>query len=87
MFVSSQVSTPLLDLSIERLPTTRNRRAVEEIFIKATRIENLAMGLMYFLSEIFKSDGDNGEMSTFLKWGCDLAKDTLRTGMDIIPNL
>jgi len=87
LFVSSQVSTPLLSLNAEALPTTRNRHAIEEIFIKATRIENLAMGLVYFLSEVFKNDGDNGEVSALLKWGSSLAKDTLRTGMDIIPVL
>jgi nucleolar MIF4G domain-containing protein 1 len=87
LFVSSQVSNPLLDLSAGGLPTTRNRRAVEEIFIKATRIEILAMGLVYFLSDLFKSDSDNEEVSILLKWGSDLAKETLRTGMDIIPVL
>ncbi|KAF7977509.1 hypothetical protein HWV62_3486 [Athelia sp. TMB] len=82
LFIASQVSTPVLGSA---LPTTRNRGAVEEIFIKATRIEALALGLVYFLSkEVSITDGDGEGL---VKWASGVAIDTLRTGMDIAPNL
>ncbi|KAF7970077.1 hypothetical protein HWV62_25056 [Athelia sp. TMB] len=82
LFIASQVSTPVLGSA---LPTTRNRGAVEEIFIKATRIEALALGLVYFLSkEVSITDGDGEGL---VKWASGVAIDTLRTGMDIVPNL
>lgn len=85
-FISSQSATPLIDPS--QLPTTRNRAAIEETFVKATRIENLAMGLAYFLTNAFSkhSYGDD-KVAKFAKWASVLALDTLRTGMDVIPSL
>jgi nucleolar MIF4G domain-containing protein 1 len=65
---------------------TRNRGAVEEVFIKATRIETLALGLVYFLSTEMTRPKD-GEKEGLVKWASGVAVDTLRTGMDIIPNL
>ncbi|KAJ6576616.1 hypothetical protein DFH09DRAFT_1149872 [Mycena vulgaris] len=86
LFVSSQVATPVISASA--VPTTRNRGPVEEIFIKASRLEALAMGLVYFLTEVFR---DVEEMSDALqkltKWGSAVAKDTLRTGVDVVPSL
>ncbi|KAF7312428.1 MIF4G/MA4-domain-containing protein [Mycena indigotica] len=79
LFVCSQTSTPLAD--INALPATRNRSSVEEIFIKATRIETLAIGLAYFLTETLQSESD------VVQWACGVAKDTLRTGVDFIPSL
>ncbi|KAF7327646.1 MIF4G/MA4-domain-containing protein [Mycena kentingensis (nom. inval.)] len=76
IFVSSQAATPIA------VPTTRNRAQIEEIFIKASRIETLAMGLVYFLTEMFRDAEDK-----LGKWGSDVAKDTLRTGVDIVPGL
>ncbi|KAG6853988.1 hypothetical protein C0991_011851 [Blastosporella zonata] len=84
-FICSQRTSPMITMDI---PTTRNRGAIEEIFIKATRIQTLAMGLVYFLSEAFRDvlqDGD--EKGKLIKWASGLAKDTLRTGVDIIPTL
>jgi len=74
---------------------TRNRNAIEEIFNKASRVEALAMGLVFLLSELFpdkqqillKPDGnDDDGFSKFLKWAVGVAKDTLRTGIDLIPS-
>ncbi|KAF8813324.1 hypothetical protein BYT27DRAFT_7180798 [Phlegmacium glaucopus] len=89
IFINSQRSTPLADSStIKDLVFTRNRNAIEEIFIKISRVETLAMGLVFFLSESFPEKyfkSDDG-FSKFLKWAVDVAKDTLRTGIDLIPS-
>ena len=87
IFVNSQRSTPLANSNIKDLVFTRNRNAVEEIFIKVSRVEALAMGLVFFLSQSFPEkhlkSGDG--FSKFLKWAVGVAKDTLRTGIDLIP--
>ena len=88
IFVNSQRSTPLANsTNIKDLVFTRNRNAVEEIYSKVSRVEALAIGLVFFLSESFpeKLDGDDG-FSKFLKWAVGVAKDTLRTGIDLIPS-
>ncbi|TFK33233.1 hypothetical protein BDQ12DRAFT_691462 [Crucibulum laeve] len=84
LFISSQVATTFLSMNVKDI--TRNHSTVEEIFIKASRIQSLAMGLVYFLSETFKrvSYEDEG-MTKFIKWAVDLAKDTLQAGVDVIP--
>jgi len=82
IFVASQVATPVLG---NTSPQARNRSAIEEIFIKATRIEALALGLVYFLSnELSPTNEDGGELA---KWATRIAIDTLRTGMDMLPSM
>ena len=81
VFANSQVSTPILSGSGE-LPRTRNKRPLEEILIKATRIQALTMGLVYFLTEIKKASEED-----FIQWACTVAIDTLRTGVDAMPAL
>ncbi|EGN98882.1 hypothetical protein SERLA73DRAFT_108067 [Serpula lacrymans var. lacrymans S7.3] len=81
IFIASQISSPVFRTGLEHLPTTRNRGALEEIFIKTTRPENLGLGLMYFMSENFRGEGG------FLKWASGVARETLQTGMDIVPSL
>ncbi|KAJ3570486.1 hypothetical protein NP233_g4365 [Leucocoprinus birnbaumii] len=84
--ISSQSATPLIDTT--QLPTTHNRAAIEEIFVKATRIENLVMGLVYFLANVFSRHSyDDDQIATFVKWASGLALDTLRAGVDVIPSL
>ena len=87
IFVNSQQSTPLANSNNQDLVFTRNRNAVEEVFNKVSRVEALAMGLVFFLSKSFpekRFKSDDG-FSKFLKWAVDVAKDTLRTGVDLIP--
>jgi nucleolar MIF4G domain-containing protein 1 len=55
--------------------------SVEEIFLEASRIENLGLGLVFFMSNMFK--GENG----FLTWASSVAKETLQTGMEHIPRI
>ncbi|KAJ7274276.1 MIF4G/MA4 domain-containing protein [Mycena haematopus] len=87
LFVSSQVAAPV----ITGFPTTttRNRGPVEEIFIKASRVEALAMGLVYFLTEAFRDVDDEmpDGMKKLVNWASGVAKDTLRTGVDVVPSL
>ncbi|KAF9456613.1 hypothetical protein BDZ94DRAFT_1204156 [Collybia nuda] len=88
IFIDSQVVTPLLISNSKLLPTTRNRKAVEQVFIKATRIRHLAMGLVYFMSEVFRDLSEDEEgITKLIKWANGVGKDTLRTGVDVVPNL
>lgn len=83
IFISSQVSTPLLSSDLKDYPQTKNRGPLEEVFIRATKMQTLALGLIYFLEEAFKGDTDG----PLVKWASEVAKDTLRTGMDVISGL
>ncbi|KAG2017925.1 MIF4G/MA4 domain-containing protein [Coprinopsis cinerea AmutBmut pab1-1] len=103
LLLNSQLTTPVVtnDLgSVAATLPTRNRGAVEEIFIKASRIDTVAMGLVYFMNEAFKEEvkkgkaekesregGKEDKLRSFLVWGVELAKDTLQTGLDVIPDL
>jgi len=88
IFVNSQRSTPVSNPNVKDLVFTRNRNAIEEIFIKVSPVESLAMGLVFFLLESFPEEqfkSDDG-FSRFLQWAVGVAKDTLRTGIDLIPS-
>lgn len=88
ILVASQLSTPLLTDDISSIQLTKNRTPVEEIFIKASRVDTLAMGLAYFLTETFKplrNETDPGSKS--LSWGVALATDTLKSGLDFVQEL
>ena len=79
VLANTQLATPLL--SSEELPSTKNKAPLEEVFIKGSKIQSVALGLVYFLRETFK--GEEG----FLKWASQVALQTLRTVMDVIPAL
>lgn len=79
VFVASQGSSPVLMDHADELGS-RNRGVIENIFTKATKVENLGQGLIYFLSHTFREDG-------FLKWASLVAKETLQSGVDYIPRL
>lgn len=79
LFASSQISAPVLGAD---LPPTRSKGPIEEIFFKATRVEALAMGLAFFLTEMKKTSEEE-----FVQWASAVAIDTLRTGLDVIPTL
>ncbi|KAH9935250.1 hypothetical protein B0H21DRAFT_780860 [Amylocystis lapponica] len=70
LFASTQLSTPLLD-----------RGTLEEVFIKATRMHTLVVGLVYFIGEVCREDDG------FVKWAGQVARDTLRTGVDAVAGL
>ncbi|OJT11465.1 Suppressor of glycerol defect protein 1 [Trametes pubescens] len=77
---NTQLATPLLaEGRTEDLPTTRNRGPLEEVFLRGSKIQAVALGLVYFLQTAFK--GEEG----FLRWASQVALDTLRTGMELVP--
>lgn len=86
IFINSQRSTPVIGNSLNNIMFTRNRNAIEEVFIKATRLQNLSMGLVYFLSELLaKPSGEGDALDKFVKWSVGVAQETLRTGIDVVP--
>ncbi|KAI6123276.1 hypothetical protein EV401DRAFT_1288685 [Pisolithus croceorrhizus] len=79
IFAATQGSSPMLSdqLDIE----SRNRGVIEDTFNKATKIENLGLGLIFFFSHAFR------EETGFLQWASSVAKETLQSGMDQIPRV
>lgn len=87
LLVNTQLSTPLLSSNPRDYPITRNRGPIEEVFIKATRIQALTIGLVYFLDETFHKNAEQVGESGFLLWAIKVATDALRTGADIVVGL
>lgn len=87
LLANTQLSTPLLTSDVNGYPTTRNRGAVEEVFIKATRIQTLALGLVYFLGENFQGRAIQDNESGFMQWAAKVAVGTLRTGAQVVAGL
>ncbi|KAF9490462.1 ARM repeat-containing protein [Pleurotus eryngii] len=90
VFIFSQTSKPLLAEGTKNLHTTRNRGSLEEIFPKGSRNETLAMGVVYFLSEAFRKQSKGGRESKvdeFTLWATGVARETLRTGVDVVLDL
>ncbi len=79
LFVNSQTSVPTLQSDA---PPTRHKAFLEDIFVKAARIQVLAMGLVYFLTDMKK-----GTEEEFIRWAISVSIDALRTGLDIVPTL
>ncbi|KAJ3714199.1 hypothetical protein C8R42DRAFT_726684 [Lentinula raphanica] len=84
MFLSSQTKSPLLGT---KASLSRNRASIEEIFIKATRLQALAMGLVIFLSRGIRLEDVDRDTVKLVEWGIEIGKETLRTGLDIVPDL
>ncbi|KIY66079.1 ARM repeat-containing protein [Cylindrobasidium torrendii FP15055 ss-10] len=80
VFVGTQVTTPLVR-STKDLMLNKNRTAIEQVFLRATRAETLSMGLVYFLTRVYETE------DPFFEWAADIARDTLKTGVDVIPDL
>ena len=87
LLINTQLSTPLLTSGPKDYPSTRNRGPLEEVFIKATRVQALALGLVYFLGEIFGREIDDEGGQGFMKWANKVAMDTLRTGLDVVAGM
>jgi nucleolar MIF4G domain-containing protein 1 len=84
VLVNSQLSTPLLGTNPDDFPSTRNRGPLEEIFIKASRIDTLALGIAYFLNQTYGQGKKQKDTSTFIHWASKVAIETLRTGIDVV---
>jgi nucleolar MIF4G domain-containing protein 1 len=92
LFISSQVSSPAIAANSEavrHLTGPRKRESLEEVFSKATRISTLTQGLLYFLTTTLRGDyrSDNEQVAETLKWARDVARDTLRIGLDVVASL
>ncbi|KAI0342843.1 hypothetical protein BDW22DRAFT_1357370 [Trametopsis cervina] len=87
LLVNTQLPTPLLSSDPKGFPNTRNRGSLEEVFIKATRIETLALGLVYFLRHMLGQEQEQDGGLGFVKWAVKVATETLRTGIDIVATL
>lgn len=80
VFANTQLATPLLASERkEDLPTTRNRGPLEEVFLRGSKIQVVALGLVYYLQTTFE------EQDGFLKWASEVALEALRTGMEVVP--
>ncbi|KAF8825185.1 hypothetical protein HHX47_DHR7000549 [Lentinula edodes] len=87
LFLSSQSKSPLISANTS---SSRNRSSIEEVFIKASRLQTLAMGLVFFLSKrlsLAENDEVDQDITKLVKWGTEIAKDTLRSRLDIVPDL
>lgn len=92
LLISTQVTSPVVmpnEEAAEHLGNHRSREALEEVFMKATRLPTLTQGLLYFLSSLLHGDSlpKNKVVSETLKWAREVAKDTLRTGKDVVASL
>lgn len=70
--------------------SSRNRASIEDIFIAASRLQTVSLGLVFFLSKglsLDKADDVDPNVIKLVKWGVEIAIDTLRTGLDIVPDL
>lgn len=85
IFVNSQRTTPMVQTDLSGMTFSRNQSPIEEIFMKATRVQALAMGLVYFLSTMSKgiSSADDA-LSKFVRWAAGVAQETLRTSVDLV---
>ncbi|KAJ3851577.1 hypothetical protein EV368DRAFT_74510 [Lentinula lateritia] len=87
LFLSSQSKSPLISANTS---SSRNRSSIEEVFVKASRLQTLAMGLVFFLSKrlsLAENDEIDQDIAKLVKWGTEIAKDTLRSRLDIVPDL
>ncbi|KAI0827065.1 hypothetical protein BC628DRAFT_1434856 [Trametes gibbosa] len=79
VFANTQLATPLL--TSERkgdLPMTRNKSWLEEVFLRGSKIQAVAVGLAYFFQTTFKEEGG------FFKWASEVALETLRASMETV---
>ncbi|KAI0694615.1 hypothetical protein BC835DRAFT_1415230 [Cytidiella melzeri] len=84
LLIDTQLPTPLLNLNPKDFPLSRNRGPLEEVFIKATKVETLALGVAYFLDHTFRQSRGEEDSSGFINWATKVAVETLRTGIDVI---
>ena len=77
LLLNTQLSTPLLGSDPKDYPTTRNQSPIEGVFVKASRLQTLSLGLTYYLSESFTGDAEQDEPS-ILAWAAKVAASTLK---------
>jgi hypothetical protein len=88
LFLNSQTPSPVLsvtDRSVDALPVTRDRKAVESLFLKLTMHHTaLARGIYRFVSRGHLDKlTQMEEMARLIAWATDVTKETIRVGLDI----
>jgi nucleolar MIF4G domain-containing protein 1 len=82
LFIYTQSPTPLVT---HLPPAPWDRKPLEEVFIKAVKVEALSMGLVYCISDLIMK-GERKE-EKLIKWACNIATETLRMGVDVVLNI
>jgi len=85
LFVSNQASTPALDFTSSGPEPPRNRETLEAVMMKVLHSSTLSRGIVYFLSKSpLEALAQSKEMKKLLKWGSEVATESLRVGMDVV---
>lgn len=80
-FASSQVTSPMQAANPANVGDEWEKAPVQDVFGKVARIEGLALGLIYFLTELTKeSTFSTGSGDRLLRWGSESAMEALRQG-------
>ncbi|KAF8525807.1 hypothetical protein BU17DRAFT_74234 [Hysterangium stoloniferum] len=92
LFISSQVLSPAISLDANAatfLADTRDRQAVEEVFIKVKRLPILTQGLVFFLNmALWRDNGpDNEVVFRTIKWARDIAIEALHSEIHAAASL
>ncbi|KAF9073465.1 hypothetical protein BDP27DRAFT_1318955 [Rhodocollybia butyracea] len=78
LFLSSQSKSPLMGTDVL---SSRNRASIEDIFVKASRLQTLSMGLIFFLSKGLVLDDVDIGIVKLVEWGKVIGKDALQSGL------
>ncbi|KAH8829344.1 hypothetical protein DL96DRAFT_1708486 [Flagelloscypha sp. PMI_526] len=81
LFIYTQSLSPTATLA--SIPRKRHSSTLEEVFLKAAKIEALAMGLVYFLGQLHR-DREEDTQEDFVEWAVKVARDALRAGIDVL---
>ncbi|EJD06611.1 uncharacterized protein FOMMEDRAFT_165363 [Fomitiporia mediterranea MF3/22] len=89
LFADSQNPSTVPSLSTDIDPTIvgrRDEKALTDMFVKATRVPALALGISRFLTSTFCSLDDESEgrdkTGAFMRWCCEVAKNVLHSAHD-----
>jgi hypothetical protein len=81
IFFSSHLANPSVTPE-KAIATTFDQTAIEEVFIKAVKMPNISTGIVFFLSKHVASRAE-GAQEDFVGRACEVAMETLRTGLDV----
>jgi nucleolar MIF4G domain-containing protein 1 len=81
-FFSSHLANPSANPEKAAMPAF-DRMAIEEVFIKAVKLPAVATGIVFFLSKHVAPHTEEGKGENFASRACEVAMDTLRTGLDV----
>jgi nucleolar MIF4G domain-containing protein 1 len=87
-FFSTQLANPSVAPQ-KAIGGTFDHSAIDEVFMKAIRVPNLTVGIIYFLSKHIAATASEGgdDGSNVVTEACQAAIDTLRSGLDVTRSL